>query len=218
MNNNFLIKVESGTYIFDSETYKIDKNTENKFTIEKVKTPRISVFRFENNNGYGKLVNEEDDLSKIDNEIRLYDCQNGHCIRTTGYIKLSNNEIHECTLNNCKNKQEKVSCTFKSCDKVENCNNDYMYGNVGIAYYDNDFKICFLENSRSFKPISIKASHSLSYNLNFKVKSDLSDMTCTSSLPIYNLYISNKLGNIVMLSVQGNKYFLYIKFNNNNKK
>lgn len=189
-------------------TYKFDKDDKSQLTIEKIKTDRISVFRFENNNGYGKLVSDDEDFSNIGNEIRLYDCMNGKCTRTTGYIKLSSNEIRKCTLKNCEDKQEKISCSIKSCTGV-NCNDDYIYGNVGIGYYDSDFKICLLDNNKSFKTVSLKKGESESYNMSFTGKSNL---ICTQSLQIYNLYISNALGNIVILSVQGNKYiFIYAK-------
>jgi len=131
------------------------------------------------------------DLLKEVSNISLYDCIMGECSRTSGYLKVTSKDdedkplvkVYKCSKDSCNTEQSSVSCEKK---------------NVGIAVYDSgksEYKICINSGTTSDVFITKVITSGTSLNHYFSYIGS----------NYYNLYISDKTGSIVGLSVNGKK-------------
>lgn len=192
--------MESDDYLVNNEVYRIEKDENDELKVEKSKLSRILAFNFEDGQGYGKLIKDGEigAMSGSAKNIKLYDCRDGECIQTIGYIKFDDNKVYKCDLTDCGTVQSSINCSIKQC-KIGDTECD-RYSDAGIGYYNGGFKICILENDSTFKSIGISVN-SYNYIMSYI---NYSNRICTNTLQMNHLYISNKAGNVIGLSKKGN--------------
>lgn len=135
------------------------------------------------------------DLTEDVSNIKLYDCMLGSCIKTNGYIKVNGKDdegkplvkVFMCDDDSCGTEQKSVTCEKK---------------NVGVADYDSEkteYKICINSGTTSdtyaYKVITSGTTMQFYYS--------------RSENNIYNLYISDKTGNIAGLSHRSKEKYIY---------
>jgi len=182
------IIVPNDTYIIDSYLYSITNENDDKYSIERKYENGIFAFRTFKNPyiiDYS-IVKEEEfskNLSKDLNNIYLFNCYNGFCRITDGYLKYgSSNEVSRCNSNSCNNSASK---SFTTCD----------FNNKEIAYYDTSiskFRIC-VETKFAYEFINI-----------------LPDFPVNYIIPYNKMYLFDKGANIIGELSQGNLIYKYI--------
>jgi len=196
-------EMESNDYLINNEVYKIEKD-DNNVKIEKSKLSRILAFNFEDGKGYGKLIKDEEIGNMADSakNIKLYDCRDGECIQTIGYIKFNDNKVYKCSLTDCSTVQNSVTCSIKQCNSNDTgCD---RYSDAGVGYFNGGFKICIMESLNNFKSVVI-AESSYNYIMSYIYNSN---RICTDNLQMNHLYLSNKAGNVIGLSKKDGNYLL----------
>ncbi|OUM66913.1 hypothetical protein PIROE2DRAFT_59085 [Piromyces sp. E2] len=187
VGNDYIIEtdlsdVASNTFLYDSVVYSFINQNES-YSIKKLNTTGMNAFKIDNN--FPKDIslimmkseefeNEiyEDDLNKI----KLYDCKNGTCKKTIGYLKCSYDQVIECNEDGCLKFQEPIDCS-----------NDYI-NNSNIAYYYNlKFVFCINSGNPSSNNVEEKVVEMNQYYFSLS----------SSKASSYYLYITNEYGNIV---------------------
>ncbi|OUM57859.1 hypothetical protein PIROE2DRAFT_17026 [Piromyces sp. E2] len=194
-----LSNIKTNQYLIDNIVYTFT-NTNGVISIELVKISGIYSFYYDDSIGYTTLISNNEFKNGLTYEyskLRLLECKYGQCIETLGYLKYNQKTIVYCSFNDCKeSKTSTIDCN--------NINND------GIAFLDSNskFKICINNgNKNSNDYISKEINSSTGDILMFSLmnQSELS----------FRLYISNKNGYIVGLSLIAGYYFKDIDNNIN---
>jgi hypothetical protein len=170
-----------------------------KYDISMAKTCYEDIMKFFRN----ILVTENEykiDLTSTLSNISLYDCKNGICIQTTGYIKHNSSNSTDIKVSQCS-----PYCDYMSISNLSSntCNSSQ----VNRAYYNSkefEFKIC-IKDYTDYKEVVINNSKE-NANYIFSYQGKIT-MTC-SEMPTYNLFVSDIGGNIIGLSKTDGNYLL----------
>jgi len=165
-----------------------------KYDISMAKTCYEDIMKFFRN----ILVTENEykiDLTSTLSNISLYDCKNGICIQTTGYIKHNSSNSTDIKVSQCS-----PYCNYMSISNLSSntCNSSQ----VNRAYYNSkefEFKIC-IKDYTDYKEVVINNSKE-NANYIFSYQGKIT-MSC-SEMPTYNLFVSDIDGNIIGLSKTG---------------
>ncbi|ORX76149.1 hypothetical protein BCR32DRAFT_271456 [Anaeromyces robustus] len=182
--STFMYKSDKSTkWVYHGRLYKFEKNKKGLVYIYILNETGVMAFTFDSDD-VGIKVEDNDFTSGLVltpqniNTAYLFYCQNGDCTQTYGYLKYksSTNSISvvECT-DNC----SYANMNYNSC----------VSG--GFAYYDTSsqsMKLCVVDKSGNINSIDIKGNGH-QYGFNYDTKSGL-----------YNLFESDKMGNIVAYS------------------
>eukprot|EP00833_Pecoramyces_ruminatium_P018294 jgi/Orpsp1_1/1192326/evm.model.d7180000092294.1 len=189
-------EVSSDNYLIENTVYKIESNYD-ELSIEILNISGIFAFYYDDSINYTILISDEEFENELTCEyenIKLFECKNGKCIGTTGYIKYSSDIVISCDFDEC------IESQYKDID----CSDD---STVGVAFYDknNKFKLCINSgNAAGDKYNSYEIKSGKSKDLIFSLTSSFENT--------YNLYISNN-DNIIGLSLLESYYFKDINKN-----
>lgn len=144
----------------------------------------------------GVLINDDDfsnDLSKVLISTNLYECRNGLCVSTIGYLKYKTDKVVQCNGYNCNNEQSSISYC------------EYSYS--GIAYYDTyqkKYLMCLQYRKYNYYYSNYYYYSTLYNSYEIKKGSNVQYMFVEKS---NSLYITDKGGNVVGKSIREG-YFL----------
>jgi len=178
----------------DRETLDITNNKICKFTVNT--SDKKIITSYSTDSGMMIFKNDETKISDFSSvtltdleNSKLYDCQEGICTVTSGFVKYSsNNSVAKCDATGCGTAQ-----TVSSCDD----------SNVGQAYFaDSAFKICA-------NPDGTAATES---TITTVTQNYITSLT-VSGATTYNLYVSDNDGNLIGLSnsVPSGTYMINLK-------
>ena len=162
--------------------------------IKETKLNEIGVFETsrENIKNISRLISSENiSYSNLEN-LRMYDCQDEKCYITTGYIKIkSDNSVYECDTNDCSNYPANY---YVECSSLSD---------VGIAFYDDGFKICTNSGNSSNNEFSLEtiSSDGKESSYIFSLNEDRSSY--------YKIYKTDKYANLIGISYSGKFSLIY---------
>ncbi|ORX83234.1 hypothetical protein BCR32DRAFT_292133 [Anaeromyces robustus] len=190
-----LHKIENNNYIIGDYLYSFKTNANNKYSLDNIYNNGMFAFRMinsiRNTLFHYSMLNDDDfskDLTEEKSNIFLYNCYNGRCIKTYGYLKYGSSN----TLTRCN-----YACNSNTYNDF-NCKSSYK----GDVYYDklsSSLKLC-IEKKDGYKFVSIIPNLPINYIMGYN-----------------KVYLFNKGANIVGELSQVNYFFIDFQYNNKNQ-